>query len=142
MLVGASLFVLALAENGRVPVDNPATHLELTMIHEVMVLDHSGPELAAMQYAAAIKMTLYAGLIAALLNPIDPAANPLGAILSVALALRYSFDRPGEADMLEATVTAVVAGGTRTADIALGGRAPVGTVAMGDAVIAALDAQR
>ena len=51
------------------------------MIHEVMILDHSGPELAAMQYAAAIKMTLYAGLIAALLNPIDPAANPLGAIV-------------------------------------------------------------
>lgn len=69
-------------------------------------------------------------------------ANPLGAILSVALALRYSFDRPADADLLEATVTAVVAGGTRTADIALSGREPVGTAAMGDAVLAALDAKR
>ena len=52
------LFVLLQAEAARVPVDDPLTHLELTMIHEVMVLDHSGPELAAMQYAAAVKMTL------------------------------------------------------------------------------------
>jgi formate hydrogenlyase subunit 4 len=51
------------------------THLELTMVHEVMILDHSGPELAAMQYAAALKMTIYAGLIAALLNPFDPLAQ-------------------------------------------------------------------
>ena len=76
-----ALFILLQAEAARVPVDDPLTHLELTMIHEAMILDHSGPELAAMQYAAAIKMTLYAGLIAALLNPIDPAANPLGAIV-------------------------------------------------------------
>jgi formate hydrogenlyase subunit 4 len=66
------LFILLQAEAARVPVDDPLTHLELTMVHEVMVLDHSGPELAAMQYAAALKMTIYAGLIAALLNPFDP----------------------------------------------------------------------
>jgi formate hydrogenlyase subunit 4 len=64
-----------------VPVDDPLTHLELTMIHEVMVLDHSGPELAAMQYAAALKMTLYASLIAALLNPFDPLVLPVAAVL-------------------------------------------------------------
>ena len=46
------------------------------MVHEVMILDHSGPELAAMQYAGAMKMSLYAGLIAALLNPFDPFAQP------------------------------------------------------------------
>jgi formate hydrogenlyase subunit 4 len=68
----AVLFVLLQAEAARVPVDDPLTHLELTMIHEVMVLDHSGPELAAMQYAAALKMTMVAGLIATLLNPFDP----------------------------------------------------------------------
>lgn len=68
----AVLFVLLQAEAARVPVDDPMTHLELTMVHEVMILDHSGPELAAMQYAAALKMTIYAGLIAALLNPFDP----------------------------------------------------------------------
>lgn len=74
------LFVLLQAEAARVPVDDPLTHLELTMIHEVMVLDHSGPELAAMQYAAAVKMTLYAGLVAALLNPFDAHAEPFAAI--------------------------------------------------------------
>lgn len=78
------LFVLLQAEAARVPVDDPLTHLELTMIHEVMVLDHSGPELAAMQYAAAVKMTMYAGLIAALLNPVDTMADP---VLGIALSL-------------------------------------------------------
>lgn len=80
------LFVLLQAEAARVPVDDPLTHLELTMIHEVMVLDHSGPELAAMQYAAALKMTMYAGLIAALLNPVDSMVRPVpGIALSVLL---------------------------------------------------------
>jgi formate hydrogenlyase subunit 4 len=82
----AVLFVLLQAEASRVPVDDPLTHLELTMIHEVMVLDHSGPELAVMQFAGALKMTLYAGLIAALLNPFDPEAAPLSAI-AAALAI-------------------------------------------------------
>ncbi len=51
---------LALAECSRVPVDDPATHLELTMIHEVMVLDHSGPDLAMILYASALKLALFA----------------------------------------------------------------------------------
>jgi formate hydrogenlyase subunit 4 len=76
-----ALFILLQTEAARVPVDDPLTHLELTMIHEVMVLDHSGPELAAMQYAAALKMTLYASLIAALLNPFDPLVLPVAAVL-------------------------------------------------------------
>jgi len=78
----AVLFMLLQAEASRVPVDDPMTHLELTMVHEVMVLDHSGPELAAMQYAAALKMTIYAGLIAALLNPFDPLDAPVACVLS------------------------------------------------------------
>ena len=78
----AVLFILLQAEASRVPVDDPLTHLELTMVHEVMILDHSGPELAAMQYAGALKMTIYAGLIAALLNPFDPARAPLYATLA------------------------------------------------------------
>ncbi len=53
-----ALLILLQAEAARIPVDDPMTHLELTMIHEVMILDHSGPELAAMQYSAALKMTL------------------------------------------------------------------------------------
>lgn len=76
-----ALFILLQTEAARVPVDDPLTHLELTMIHEVMLLDHSGPELAAMQYAAALKMTMYAGLIAALLNPFDPLVFPVAAVL-------------------------------------------------------------
>jgi formate hydrogenlyase subunit 4 len=78
----AVLFVLLQAEASRVPVDDPMTHLELTMVHEVMILDHSGPELAAMQYAAALKMTMYAGLIAALLNPFDPLAQTALCVLA------------------------------------------------------------
>jgi formate hydrogenlyase subunit 4 len=75
-----ALLILLQTEAARSPVDDPLTHLELTMIHEVMILDHSGPELAAMQYAAALKMTLYAGLIATLLNPFTPVTDPLAAV--------------------------------------------------------------
>jgi formate hydrogenlyase subunit 4 len=82
-----ALFILLQTEAARVPVDDPLTHLELTMIHEVMVLDHSGPELAAMQYGAALKLTLYAGLIAALLNPFDPLLFPLAAVLFSVVAM-------------------------------------------------------
>jgi len=76
-----ALLILLQAEAARVPVDDPMTHLELTMIHEVMILDHSGPELAAMQYCAGVKITLYAGLIASLLNPMNPGSEPVAAIL-------------------------------------------------------------
>jgi len=83
-----ALLILLQTEAARVPVDDPQTHLELTMIHEVMILDHSGPDLAAMQYAAGLKLALYAGLIATLLNPFDPSAAPVAAIAtSVALML-------------------------------------------------------
>lgn len=77
-----TLLILLQAEAARVPVDDPLTHLELTMIHEVMILDHSGPELAAMQFAAALKMTLYAGLIAALINPFSPLTSPVACVLA------------------------------------------------------------
>ncbi len=82
-----ALLILLQTEASRVPVDDPLTHLELTMIHEVMILDHSGPELAAMQYAAALKMALYAGLIAALLNPFDPRLAPVAALLFCVAAM-------------------------------------------------------
>ncbi|MBP9149391.1 MAG: NADH-quinone oxidoreductase subunit H [Rhodoferax sp.] len=75
-----ALLILLQTEAARVPVDDPQTHLELTMIHEVMILDHSGPDLAAMQYAAGLKLTLYCGLIATLLNPFDPLVAPVAAI--------------------------------------------------------------
>jgi formate hydrogenlyase subunit 4 len=84
--VVVTLFILLQVEAARVPVDDPATHLELTMIHEVMILDHSGPDLAAVQYAAAVKLTVCAALIATVLNPLGPADGPvLAAAANVAL---------------------------------------------------------
>jgi formate hydrogenlyase subunit 4 len=62
LLSAIALFVVALAENSRIPVDDPGTHLELTMIHEVMVLDHSGPDLAFILYGASIKFFLFGAL--------------------------------------------------------------------------------
>jgi formate hydrogenlyase subunit 4 len=83
-----ALFVVLQVEAARVPVDDPTTHLELTMIHEVMILDHSGPELAALQYASALKMTICAGIVAAVLNPLSAADGPLlVAAVNVALVL-------------------------------------------------------
>ncbi len=64
VLVAAALFILLLVENARIPVDDPNTHLELTMIHEVMILDHSGPDLGFLLYAQALKLWVTAGLFA------------------------------------------------------------------------------
>jgi formate hydrogenlyase subunit 4 len=75
-----TLFILLQVETARVPVDDPATHLELTMIHEVMILDHAGPDLAAVQYAAAMKMTLCAALIAGVLDPVRASDRPVLAV--------------------------------------------------------------
>lgn len=74
VLIVGSLFLVLLAENSRIPVDDPATHLELTMIHEVMVLDHSGPDLAFILYGSAVKLTLWASLLVRLLLPAVPGA--------------------------------------------------------------------
>jgi formate hydrogenlyase subunit 4 len=88
-LVTAALFVVFLAENSRVPVDDPATHLELTMIHEVMVLDTSGPDLALVELGAALKMWLLGGLVVSIVVPVR-SGNPwidLGAFVAGLLAL-------------------------------------------------------
>jgi len=69
LLVAATLMCVFLVENARIPVDDPTTHLELTMIHEVMVLDHSGPDLAMIHYGAALK-TWILGLL--LVGPLVP----------------------------------------------------------------------
>lgn len=68
-LAFAALFLVALAECGRLPVDNPATHLELTMVHEAMILEHSGRSLALLEWASAIKLTLFMTLLANLFIP-------------------------------------------------------------------------
>jgi formate hydrogenlyase subunit 4 len=64
-----ALVMIAIIENGRIPVDNPATHLELTMVHEAMVLEYSGPHLALIEWAASLKLTAYVSLIAAVFAP-------------------------------------------------------------------------
>jgi formate hydrogenlyase subunit 4 len=66
-LVG--LMIVALAENARIPVDNPSTHLELTMVHEAMILEYSGRHLAVIEMAAALKLLLYISLIACIFVP-------------------------------------------------------------------------
>jgi formate hydrogenlyase subunit 4 len=69
VFVGVALFMVCLAENSRIPVDDPNTHLELTMIHEVMVLDHSGPDFALINYASALKLWLIGALIVGIVVP-------------------------------------------------------------------------
>src|SRR5262245_48392501 len=68
-LAAAALVIVAVAENSRIPVDNPATHLELTMVHEAMVLEYSGRHLAMIELAAAVKLLLYISLIACIFLP-------------------------------------------------------------------------
>ncbi|MGB8931432.1 MAG: NADH-quinone oxidoreductase subunit H [Anaeromyxobacteraceae bacterium] len=82
-----TLFIVLQVESARVPVDDPTTHLELTMVHEVMILDHAGPDLAALQYSAAIKLTIGAALVATLVNPLHAAGPWPFAAANVALTL-------------------------------------------------------
>jgi formate hydrogenlyase subunit 4 len=83
-LVGISLFVLLLAESSRVPIDDPATHLELTMIHEVIVLDHSGPDLALILYASALELALFGALVVAVFVPRAALAAPVALAVLIA----------------------------------------------------------
>ncbi len=73
-----ALLIVAIAENGRVPVDNPATHLELTMVHEAMVLEYSGRYLALIELASALKLLLYISLIACVFFPVGLARHDAG----------------------------------------------------------------
>jgi formate hydrogenlyase subunit 4 len=70
VLTAAAFCIVFLAENARIPVDDPNTHLELTMIHEVMVLDHCGPDFALIQYSAALKLWVLGSLIVGLTVPV------------------------------------------------------------------------
>lgn len=82
-----ALFVVLQVETARVPIDDPQTHLELTMIHEVMVLDHSGPELAAIQYATGVKLLVATSFLATLLNPFAGEGTLRSALATLALSL-------------------------------------------------------
>ena len=82
LLCGAALGAVLLAENARIPIDDPTTHLELTMIHEVMVLDHSGPDLALIEYGSAVKLFVTSALFVGVLLP-RALLHPLGVVLGV-----------------------------------------------------------
>ncbi len=87
----ASLFIVMLAETSRLPVDNPSTHLELTMIHEAMVLEYSGRHLALIEWASAVKLLVFFSLLANLFVPwgIATGAHPVEIVLAViALVLK------------------------------------------------------
>jgi formate hydrogenlyase subunit 4 len=83
VLVGIGLFIVLLAETSRIPVDDPDTHLELTMIHEVMVLDHSGPLLGVILYSAALKMLVLGALLLHVVVPFQTGTLWLDAPLLV-----------------------------------------------------------
>ncbi|HEY6099747.1 MAG TPA: NADH-quinone oxidoreductase subunit H, partial [Anaeromyxobacter sp.] len=80
------MLILAIAETGRIPVDNPDTHLELTMLHEGMLLEHSGPGLACIVLATHVKQLVTLGLVAALFLPLGLARGAAPAELALALA--------------------------------------------------------
>ncbi len=87
LLAFAALFIITLAETGRLPVDNPSTHLELTMIHEAMILEYSGRYLALIEWASALKLFVFLALLANLFVPwgiatsLAPSAVAIGLVL-------------------------------------------------------------
>ena len=81
VFVVMALLVVLLAENARVPVDDPATHLELTMIHEVMVLDHSGPDFGLIEMGAFLKLFFYSAIITNLVVPLNQGQTAAGIAL-------------------------------------------------------------
>lgn len=91
LLAAVALIVVIVAETGRLPVDNPATHLELTMVHEAMVLEYAGPDLALVELASAMRLSVFLGLLANLFLPwgIATTTAPLAlAIGALALVLK------------------------------------------------------
>ncbi len=99
LLIAAALLVVALAENARIPVDDPTTHLELTMIHEVMVLDHGGPDFALIGYGAALKLWTLLSLLAGLLLP-----HTGGALVDAAAFLAAMFGLAVLVGLIESTM--------------------------------------
>ncbi len=86
LLAFAALFIVSLAETGRLPVDNPSTHLELTMIHEAMILEYSGRYLALIEWASWLKLTIFFSLLANLFVPWGLALTLAPAALAIAVA--------------------------------------------------------
>jgi formate hydrogenlyase subunit 4 len=87
VLIIVSWFIVLLAENARVPFDDPNTHLELTMVHEVMVLDHGGPAFGLVVYGAALKLMVFATLLSSVLVPVSTGGSAVRVALSLAAIL-------------------------------------------------------
>jgi formate hydrogenlyase subunit 4 len=87
LLAGAALAIAALAETSRIPVDNPSTHLELTMVHEAMVLEYAGRDLALVEWASGMRLTILLGLLASLFSPWGVATSTGLGPLALATAL-------------------------------------------------------
>lgn len=83
------LIIVALAENARIPIDNPTTHLELTMVHEAMILEYSGRHLAVIELASHLKLLLYISLIACIFAPWGMAPPSSGVVTLVIGAVTY-----------------------------------------------------
>ena len=87
VLIFAAFLIVLLAENARIPVDDPNTHLELTMIHEVMVLDHGGPDFAFIEYGGALKLWVLGTFLVNLVMPVRLASPALDVLASFAAML-------------------------------------------------------
>jgi formate hydrogenlyase subunit 4 len=85
LLAAVALIIVIIAETGRLPVDNPSTHLELTMVHEAMVLEYAGPDLALVELASAMRLSVFLCLLANLFLPwgVATAAAPLALLVGV-----------------------------------------------------------
>ena len=103
-----ALVIVALAENARIPVDNPSTHLELTMVHEAMVLEYSGRHLAMIELAASLKLLLYISVIACIFLPFALITEGAG-LLAHAVALAAYLLKVIGASLLLATLETAIA---------------------------------
>lgn len=102
-----ALIIVSLGENARIPVDNPATHLELTMVHEAMILEYSGRHLAVLETAAAVKLLLYLSLIACVFMPWGTAVAGAGTLVYVIGLIAYAIKLAALAFLLVLFETAI-----------------------------------
>ena len=90
MLLATSWMIILLVENARIPIDDPNTHLELTMIHEVMILDYSGKDLALIEFASAVKLAIFSSLLVGLVFGCQNLSLPLQLLIFAACMLLVS----------------------------------------------------
>ncbi|MEV6155728.1 NADH-quinone oxidoreductase subunit H [Nonomuraea sp. NPDC052129] len=90
LLAAVALAVVTIAESGRIPVDNPSTHLELTMIHEAMILEYAGPDLALIEWASAMRLTVMLGLFAGLFAPVGIATAGAGPVMLLVAVVAFA----------------------------------------------------